>query len=96
MTALQLRGDIKSLGSKVGDLEDLKLAAAKDSMGDAAAAMLSDLTEKTGNLESEISAIKVCGGWLLFVISSLVFSIVCLYQCCFVVYTNRYHLSRPH
>ena len=63
MTALQLKGDIKSLGSKVADLEDLKLAAAKDSMGDAAAAMLSDLTGKTGALESEITVIKVCGGW---------------------------------
>ncbi len=41
-------------------LEELKLAAAKDSMGDAATAVLSDLTSKTGSLEDEISALKVC------------------------------------
>ncbi len=60
---LQLSGSLKSLCSlegKVDSLEELKLAAAKDSMGDAATAVLSDLTSKTGSLEDEISALKVC------------------------------------
>ncbi len=60
---LQLSGGLKSLCSlegKMGSLEGLKLAGARDSMGDAAASMLSDLTNKTGSLEDELSALKVC------------------------------------
>ncbi len=43
----------------MGGLEELKLSAAKDSMGDAAAAILSELASNTSRLETEIVAIKV-------------------------------------
>ncbi len=50
----------------MGNLEELKLSAAKDSMGDAAAAMLSELASNTGRLETEIIAIKVSNRkWIL-------------------------------
>ena len=54
-----MSGDLKLLESKVKDLEGLKLAAAKDSMGDAAGALLAELAGKIEAIQAETEAMKV-------------------------------------
>jgi chromosome segregation ATPase len=54
----KLSSDISAITEQLKGLDKLKLAAAKDSMGEAAAAMLSELQSKIESLQSELSSVK--------------------------------------
>ncbi|CAI8025791.1 Glutamine-rich protein 2 [Geodia barretti] len=54
----KLSGEIAGIMEQLKALDDLKMAAAKDSMGEAAAAMLSELQSKIDSLQSELNNVK--------------------------------------
>jgi uncharacterized coiled-coil DUF342 family protein len=54
----KLSGEIAGIMEQLKALDDLKMAAAKDSMGEAAAAILSELQSKIDSLQSELNNVK--------------------------------------
>lgn len=52
-----MAGELDSIQAKLKDLEALKFAAAKDSMGDEAATMLMEMQEKLDKVQADLTVL---------------------------------------
>ena len=71
-----VRSDVDSILVKLSNIEELKLAAAKDTMGDAAVTMIAEKDNQLLKVKMDIKALKVivgCAAMALWLISDTLF-----------------------